>query len=139
MKYAIVRPPSSSFASGLTSVDLGQPDLELAKDQHRAYCNALEDCGLSITVLDADDRFPDSTFVEDTAVLTSRGAIITRPGATSRRGEIDNINSVVRVFFSQLNKLSSLALLMVETLRCRGHFFIGLSKRTNRSLGPNNS
>jgi len=134
MKHAIVRPPSSSFASGLTSVDLGQPDLELAQDQHRAYCNALEECGLSITVLEAEDRFPDSTFVEDTAVLTSHGAIITRPGAASRRGEIDHINSVVRGFFSKVEQIIEPGTVDGgDVCDADGHFFIGLSKRTNRS------
>src|SRR5262245_43438712 len=97
---AIVRAPSATFASGLTSVDLGAPVLELALQQHEAYCRALEDCGLSLTRLEPDDRYPDSTFVEDAAVVTARGAIITRPGAASRRGETEAIERALREHFA---------------------------------------
>ncbi|MCE7957941.1 MAG: N(G),N(G)-dimethylarginine dimethylaminohydrolase, partial [Acidobacteria bacterium ACB2] len=66
---ALVRPPSATFASGLTTSGLGAPDLSLALLQHRRYVEALESCGVSVTVLPPDDAFPDSTFVEDTAVV----------------------------------------------------------------------
>ena len=84
-KRAIVRPPGSSFARGITSADMGAPDLDLALDQHQAYCAALERCGVSLTVMEPDDEYPDSTFVEDTAVLTRQIAVLARPGAPSRR------------------------------------------------------
>jgi dimethylargininase len=88
---AIVRPPSATFPSGLTTAGLGAPDLDLARRQHGAYCRALEDAGVELVVLPPDDRYPDSTFVEDTAVVTSRGVVITRPGAPSRAGETATI------------------------------------------------
>ena len=92
--HALVRPPASTFADGLTTAGLGPPDLPLALAQHEAYVTALEGCGLSVTRLPADDRFPDSTFVEDTAIVTASGAILTRPGAPSRAGEAASIASV---------------------------------------------
>ena len=98
---AIVRPPCANFADGLTSVDLGKPDFELALDQHEAYCRALEDCGLSLIRLPPDERYPDSTFVEDTAVLTARGAVIAQPGAATRLGEIDAVEPVLQDFFTR--------------------------------------
>ncbi|HXD50484.1 MAG TPA: amidinotransferase, partial [Burkholderiales bacterium] len=76
-KRAIVRPPSASFAQGLTSADLGKPDIDKALEQHARYCAALEQCGLELTRLPPDVGHPDSTFVEDTAILTARGAILT--------------------------------------------------------------
>ena len=76
---AIVRPPAATFASGITSSNLGPPDLALALDQHASYCRNLERLGLSLVRLPADPEFPDSTFVEDTAVVTGRGAILARP------------------------------------------------------------
>src|ERR1700684_3283330 len=87
--HAIVRFPGSNFDAGLTTVDFGRPILEIVFQQHQSYCEALVGCGLALTVLDADLRFPDATFVEDTAVLTARGAVLTRPGARSREGEVD--------------------------------------------------
>src|SRR6267142_2473328 len=87
-RHAIVRIPGSNFAEGLTTVDLGVPRYDKAMQQHARYRDALEECGLTITTLDADLRYPDSTFVEDTAVLTPRGAILTCPGASGREGEV---------------------------------------------------
>src|SRR5512141_2851973 len=98
-KHAIVRPPAESFAEGLTSVDLGTPDVGIALQQHQSYCAALQECGLSLITLAPDRRHPDSTFVEDTAVLTPGRAILTRPGAASRLGEIDEIHDVLKRFY----------------------------------------
>jgi dimethylargininase len=95
IEHALVRPPSATFASGLTASGLPPPDLALARSQHDAYVRALEDAGVAVERLDADDRFPDSTFVEDVAVLAGRGAILTRPGAPERRGEVDAIRDAL--------------------------------------------
>ena len=75
LRNAIVRIPASNFAEGLTTVNLGVPCYDSALQQHSRYCKTLEECGLSLTILDADLRYPDSTFVEDTAVLTPDAAI----------------------------------------------------------------
>ena len=93
--HALVRPPSASFASGLTNAGLGAPDLARASAQHAAYASALEEAGVAVEHLPADDRFPDSTFVEDVAILTGRVAILTRPGAPSRRGEVEAIREAL--------------------------------------------
>ena len=83
--HAIVRPPPTTFSRGLTSVPhLGAPDVTKALAQHAAYCGALEQCGLSLTRLPPAEDFPDSTFIEDTAVVTARCAILTCPGASRR-------------------------------------------------------
>ena len=66
---AIVRKPAHNFADGLTTVDMGTPDFTKTLEQHRAYCEALKHCGLSLIELDADPDHPDSTFVEDVAIL----------------------------------------------------------------------
>jgi len=59
----------------------------LAITQHTKYANALERAGLQVTILDPLPEFPDAYFVEDVAVVTEEIAVITRPGAESRRGE----------------------------------------------------
>src|SRR5277367_2898376 len=97
--HAIVRTPGMNFAQGLTSVDLGVPVYDRVLAQHARYCEALLACGLSMTTLDEDLDHPDSTFVEDTAVLTARGAVLTRPGARSREGEIVAMRSAISPFF----------------------------------------
>jgi dimethylargininase len=87
LKSAIVRIPGRNFAEGLTTVDLGVPDYESVLQQHAHYCEALVECGLHVTTLDPDLRHPDSTFVEDTAILTARGAVLTAGrGQPRRRG-----------------------------------------------------
>src|SRR6266581_5201572 len=99
---AIVRSPSRTFAEGLTTAGLGAPDYHRALEQHAAYGAALEECGLELIRLEADERHPDSCFVEDAAVIAAdyadsksddlraarRQAILTRPGAPSRQEEV---------------------------------------------------
>ena len=90
-----------NFAGGLTTSGLGPPDLDRAVSQHRAYVETSRFCGLEVVQLPADEKHPDSTFVEDTAVCVASGAIITRPGAESRREEIISIMAALRLFFPQ--------------------------------------
>jgi dimethylargininase len=129
---AIVRPPGANYATGLTTVDLGAPDLERALKQHDAYCDTLESCGLNVIRLAPDEDHPDSTFVEDTAVLTARGAVITRPGAPSRRNETNNIAPVIRDYFSWVHLIEEPGTVDGGDICEAGeHFFIGVSLRTN--------
>jgi dimethylargininase len=99
---AIVRPPARTFAAGLSSAAVGPPDLDKALEQHARYVQALRDCALEVTSLDPDDGYPDSTFVEDTAVMTERGAIVMRPGAPSREGETASMRMCLRNFYAEL-------------------------------------
>jgi dimethylargininase len=129
---AIVRPPGANYATGLTTVDLGAPDHERALKQHEAYCDTLESCGLNVIRLAPDEDHPDSTFVEDTAVLTARGAVITRPGAPSRRNETNNIAPVIRDYFSRVHLIEEPGTVDGGDICEAGeHFFIGVSLRTN--------
>src|SRR5512140_1200416 len=93
MRYtrAIARPPGTTYPDGLTTSSEGRPDLRRALEQHAAYVRALAGCGLAVDVLPADERHPDAPFVEDTAVIAPRVAIVARPGAPSRAGEIESI------------------------------------------------
>ncbi len=131
-RKAIVREPAKNFADGLTSVDLGPPDFERALRQHEAYCKALQSCGVEIIRLAPNEEHPDSTFVEDTAVLTARGAVITRPGAASRMGEVRSIEPVLRQHFSELQFIREPGTVDGgDVCEAGEHFFIGVSRRTN--------
>ena len=131
---ALVRPPAANFAAGLTTVDLGAPVYECALEQHEAYCAALERCGLSLIRLAADERYPDSTFVEDTAVLTERCAILTRPGAPSRADEVIRIGAELVQFYPALHSIRAPGTLDGgDVCEAGNHFFIGISQRTNES------
>lgn len=130
--HAIVRIPGSNFAEGLTTVDLGIPDFESARDQHTRYCQALQHCGLTVTTLAADLNHPDSTFVEDTAVLADRVAILTRPGAATREGEVNAIRETICSFFKTTQNIEAPGTLDGgDICEAENHFFIGLSHRTN--------
>jgi len=129
---AIVRTPCKNIINGLTSADLGLPDYNLALIQHQEYVEALRKCGLEVKVLDADEDFPDSTFVEDTALLTPHCAIITNPGASSRKGETAEIKNVLTKYFSNIETINNPGTVEAGDIMMVGdHFFIGLSRRTN--------
>lgn len=132
--HAIVRTPGTSFAEGLTTADLGKPDLALALQQHRAYCAALEKCGLTITILEAEQGYPDSTFVEDTAVLTREIAILTHPGAPSRQGEVSSVGECLGQYYSAVKTILSPGMLDGgDVCQAGDHFFVGISHRTNEA------
>jgi dimethylargininase len=85
--HAISRRPAPSITKGLRAVDTGAPDLALMQAHHAAYIAALRATGATVLLLDALDAYPDSVFVEDTALCLPQGAVIMRPGAPSRLGE----------------------------------------------------
>jgi dimethylargininase len=131
---AIVRPPGANFAEGLTSVRSGAPVYAQALKQHDAYCAALEECGLKLVRLQADERYPDSTFVEDVAVITGRGAMLMHPGAPSRTGEVEGVKEALAKFYSALSFIKNPGTLDGgDICEAGNHFFIGISKRTNEN------
>jgi dimethylargininase len=129
---AIVRPPAPNFSQGLTTAGLGVPDYELALKQHEAYCDALAQCGLTTTKLEPDPNYPDSTFVEDTAILTKHGAVLARPGAPSRGGEVASMRRQLTDFFPKLASIEAPGTVDGgDVCEAGNHFFIGLSERSN--------
>ena len=131
----IVRRPCKALVEGITSnPQLGKPNYELALQQHDDYIAALRQCGVEVTILPADERYPDSCFVEDPAVITRKCAIITNPGAPSRNGEKDEIIGAVRKFFSedQIEYIRFPGTLEGGDVMMVGdHFYVGRSARTN--------
>ncbi len=136
---AIARRPARSLGQGETTSLLGAPDHEKALKQFTAYVEALESCGLEVTVLDALEKFPDAHFVEDTAVVTPEVAVITIPGAISRQGEQTSIEPVLSRFRKIENIQAPGTVDGGDVLMAGNRFFIGISDRTNvegaRQLG----
>lgn len=131
-KIGIVRKPGKSMLKGLTTAELGLPDYENALVQHAEYIKVLKECGLEVMVLEEDEKHPDSTFVEDTALLTRECAIITNPGALSRRGEIIKIKNVLKEYYSNIEEVQEPGTVDAGDIMMVGsHFYIGLSERTN--------
>ena len=131
---ALVRKPGQSLPGGLTTSNLGAPDYTLATLQHQAYIRALESCGLEVILMEADEHYPNSTFIEDTALLTPQAAIITRPGAPSRRGETAAVRKVLENHYKRIETIEPPGTLEGGDIMMVGsHFYIGLSERTNQA------
>lgn len=134
--YAIARAPSATAANGLTTSDLGAPDMKRMLAQHREYVRILESLDIEVTVLDADDDYPDACFVEDTAVVTDEVAVITNPGAPSRRGEVAAIEPLLAECRTIARIVPPGTVDGGDVLVMGEKAIIGLSERTN-SEGAN--
>lgn len=133
-KRAIVRTPGKSMVNGLTSAELGPPSYEKALVQHVEYIKALEECGLDVLVLRENEHYPDSTFVEDVALLTGDCAIITNPGAVSRRGETAEIKEILKNYYINIEEVRGPGTVEAGDIMMVGtHFYIGLSGRTDEN------
>lgn len=133
--HVIVKRPCRALTEGITSgLYPGKPDYELALRQHDAYIAALKQCGVDVTVLPADEAYPDSCFVEDPAILTRSCAIITNPGAPTRKGEVPAILEAVKQFYPE-EKIEFIhdpgTLEGGDVMMVGDHFFVGRSARTN--------
>jgi dimethylargininase len=129
---AIVRGVPETLHAGITSADLGEPDHTKAVAQHLGYIRALQECGLEVTALDADEQHPDSVFIEDTAVVTARCAILARPGVDSRRGEVHGVEEVLSGRYENVERIIAPGTLDGgDVLQVGDHFYIGLTSRTN--------
>lgn len=114
----------------LTHLDRTPIDPELAVAQHAAYERALRNAGCEVIRLPylADD--PDAAFVEDTAILLGEYAIITRPGAPSRRHEVDSTADGLEPYFT-IHRMRVGNLDGGDVLTIGKWLYIGQSNRTD--------
>jgi dimethylargininase len=132
IKNAIVRLPSASIVNGLTTSNLGKPDFVKASEQHSMYVDMLRGLGLTTEVLPANDLYPDSTFIEDVALCTKKCAVISCPGAISRRSETEGMNLVLSKFYDKIERITLPGTIEAGDIMMAGdHFYIGISERTN--------
>ncbi|MFX0080354.1 MAG: dimethylarginine dimethylaminohydrolase family protein [Candidatus Hodarchaeota archaeon] len=129
-----MRKVSKNFQQGLSSSKLGKPNYRKTIIQHSNYIKALNKCGLKVLTLEADDRFPDSTFIEDTAVINEDVAIIANLGAISRKGEEIEIKNVLDRFYDNVESIEEPGTLDGgDVLRVEDQYFVGISQRTNKA------
>lgn len=96
MRIALVRDVSPALERcELSFQERVSIDLELARRQHRIYVETLSSLGCRVETLPTLPDNPDAVFVEDTAVVVEGVAVITRPGAESRRAEVDSTAAVL--------------------------------------------
>lgn len=130
---AIVREPGRSVVQGLKSDPSANPVYEAVLKEHRAYVDALAEAGLSVDILKPLEAFPDSVFVEDTALAFPEGAILLRPGAPSRLTEREEVRGALARHFANVAELGVGEYADGgDVLVTPGTVFIGLSARTNR-------
>ncbi len=133
---AITKKPCKALINGISTAQFGEgtPDYEKAVKQHDKYVETLRSLGLEVTDLEADERFPDSCFVEDPAVAMERCAIITNPATDSRNAEKFEIIKTIRKFYDegQIFHIEAPGTLEGgDVMRVGDHFYVGLSDRTN--------
>jgi dimethylargininase len=97
MPIAITRQVSSRFNEcEITHIDRSPINLDVARAQHQGYTQALKDVGCEVIELPVEEDLPDSVFVEDTAFILPEVAVITRPGADSRKPETESISRALQ-------------------------------------------
>jgi len=134
MQIAITREVSRSIAQcELTHLSRVQIDLELARSQHQRYQQALAELGCEVVSLEEQPELPDSVFVEDVAIVLDECAVITRPGADSRRPESDSIARKLSEYRKLVYIEAPGTLDGGDVLRVGKTLFVGLSGRSNRA------
>lgn len=128
---AIVRTPSRSVIDGLRAVNIGAPSYEGVLREHADYMRALERLGVKVETLPALDGFPDSIFVEDTALVFTQGAILLRLGAPTRRGEAAEMAATLERNFERVLRLEDGTAEGGDVLTTPRAVFIGVSARTS--------
>ncbi len=117
----------------LTFLERQSIDFLLAHTQHQAYERALAELGCRVISLPAEPGLPDSVFVEDIAIVLDELAIITRPGAASRRQEIGSIALALQPYRGLKQMSSPDTLEGGDVLRLDQTLYVGISGRTNLS------
>lgn len=132
MLRALARYIPASFGHALSATPPDPPiDVVLAQRQHLYYVRALAECGVAVTTLPSDEACPDCVFIEDTAVVIGRTALITRPGAPSRRPETAPIATALDAWVDVVHMTEPATLDGGDVMCVGSTIFVGRSARTN--------
>lgn len=132
--HALCRTPAPSAVKGIRADGGPDPDFAGLAAEHAAYVAALRDLGLTVDVLPALDDFPDALFTEDVALTFPEGAILLRPGAPSRAGEVAHIREPLAALHPRLLQMTGPGYGDGgDVLRLADRVIIGLSARTDRA------
>jgi dimethylargininase len=131
--HAITRRPAASITAGLRAVDTGAPDLATMQTHHDAYTATLRATGATVVELPALEAYPDSVFVEDTALCLAEGAVILRPGAPSRLGEAAEMAPHLGALYAQVRTVTGTDSFIEggDILVTGREVLVGRSARTN--------
>jgi dimethylargininase len=131
--HAITRRPAASIIQGLRAVDTGTPSLDLMTQHHADYIAALRSTGATVVELPALEAFPDSVFVEDTALCLPQGAVVMRPGAPTRLGEAAAMAPHLQALYGSVVRISGADSYIEggDILTTETEVLVGRSARTN--------
>lgn len=132
-KVALVRAPAATLADGLvTHIKRKKVDLELADQQWDGYVAALNAAGWTTVEVEPRDDLADSVFIEDTVVMLGKLAVITNPGADSRKPEIEATEATLRELGVEIDRIVSPgALDGGDVLKVGKTIYVGRGGRTN--------
>jgi dimethylargininase len=132
MTIAITRKVSPRLSEcEITHIDRLPIDIDIARAQHQGYVSALASLGCQVVELPEETEFPDSVFVEDTAIILPELAVITRPGADSRKGEVDTIIQALSPHLPLLRVREPATLDGGDVLVLGKNIYVGISTRSN--------
>jgi dimethylargininase len=131
--HAVTRRPAASIVRGLRAVDTGTPDIARMADHHAAYVATLKETGATVVELPPLDAYPDSVFVEDTALCLPQGAVVMRPGAPSRLGEAAEMAPHLRALYGHVVTVAGTDSFIEggDILVTEREILVGRSARTN--------
>ena len=130
-RYAIVRDVPDTYPKCIRMNKFEEIDVELAKKQHRMYCETLTNLGLKVIKIPADERYPDCCFVEDTAIVVGNKAIISNMGAPSRAGEEKKVKELLAKYKKIFEITPPATIDGGDVLKIDKNIYIALSERTN--------
>ncbi len=134
MLFAITRLVSRSIVNcELTYLERVPIDIERARLQHHAYEETLRGLGVELHSLPEEPHLPDSVFVEDTAIVLDECALLTRPGAVSRRSESESIARALAPYRKLFTVRAPGTLDGGDVLVVGKTIFVGLSSRSNQA------
>jgi dimethylargininase len=126
-----MRAVPDSFGEALMSGPRSAIDVAAARRQHDAYRAVLIDAGYTVEVLPADEAHPDCPFIEDTAIVLDDTAVITRPGAPERRGEVGPVAAALGTRLAVATITEPGTLDGGDVMRMGNRVFVGRSARSN--------
>lgn len=131
--HALCRAVSPAIADCELSFIGREPiNVAMAHLQHMEYVDCLGKLGAKVIELPAEPSLPDSVFVEDTVLLFDELAVMTRPGALSRRGEVASIEAAFKKFRERIAHIVEPGTIDGgDVLRIGKRVFVGLSQRSN--------
>ena len=134
MTIAITREVSSRFNEcEITHIDRAPIEVSIARAEHHEYVKALTQLGCQVIELPEEPDLPDSVFVEDTAFILDEAAVITRPGADSRKPETESITQALSPHRPLIHVTEPATVDGGDVLVLGKNIYIGISTRSNEA------